>query len=219
MSNLKNNNSCSTSEMKNASSVSTQTFDGDIIIGNLHKVNVDDNYRVVNLSGEGLRLQWSIVVMNYCRNDVNKASQIYKELFVNHNEFMYPTKCQTNTIYRQAFDREFGIFVTDKRVEIHSPRDNINGTVVKDDQWLLDYGDEIVQTIDRYKCVQVVAPTGTGKTFFMSHLASKRKCIIVVPFNSQIYLYKKIPVKPNKQNHPFVFGKPDPDPTPEEIEG
>jgi hypothetical protein len=204
--------------MMNALSVLAQTFDGDIIIGNPHKVNVDDNYKVVNLSGEGLRLQWSIVVMNYCRNDIYKASQIYKELFVNYDEFMYPTKYQINTIYRQAFDREFGIFVTDKRVEIHSPHDNTNGIVVKDNQWLLDYGDKIVQTIDQYKCVQVVAPTGTGKTFFMNHLASKRKCILVVPFNSQIYLYKKIPDKPNKPNYPFVFGKPDPDPTPEEIE-
>lgn len=49
---------------------------GGIIIGNPHKINVDDNFRVLNLSGRDLRFQWSIVVMNYCNKDVQQASEI-----------------------------------------------------------------------------------------------------------------------------------------------
>lgn len=184
-------------------------FVGGIIIGNPHKINVDDNFRVLNLSGRDLRFQWSIVVMNYCNKDVQQASEIYKKLFVNYDEFMYPTNCGTNKLYREAFDHEFGIFITDKKAEIHHPQPNTEGILVPPNKYLTDYEEHILQAIDTHRCVQIVAPPGTGKTVLMNHIASKRLCIIVIPFNSQISLYKKIPQPYNPQIfYPFILGQP-----------
>jgi hypothetical protein len=182
---------------------------GGIIIGNPHKINVDDNFRVLNLSGRDLRFQWSIVVMNYCNKDVQQASEIYKKLFVNYDEFMYPTNCGTNKLYREAFDHEFGIFITDKKAEIHHPQPNTEGFLVPRNKYLSDYESQILQAIDTHRCVQIVAPTGTGKTVLINRIASKRLCIIVIPFNSQISLYKKIPQPYNPQIfYPFILGQP-----------
>lgn len=180
-------------------------FVGGIIIGNPHKINVDDNFRVLNLSGHNLRFQWSIVVMNYCNKDVRQAAEIYKKLFVNYEEFMYPTNYGTNKLYREAFDHEFGIFIADKKAEIHHPQPNTEGILVPPNKYLTDYEEHILQAIDTHRCVQIVAPPGTGKTVLMNHIASKRKCIIVTPFNSQLSLYQNVPQQLPPYPHPSTI--------------
>lgn len=180
-------------------------FVGGIIIGNPHKINVDDNFRVLNLSGHSLRFQWSIVVMNYCNKDVRQAAEIYKKLFVNYEEFMYPTNYGTNKLYREAFDHEFGIFIADKKAEIHHPQPNTEGFLVPRNKYLSDYESQILQAIDTHRCVQIVAPTGTGKTVLINRIASKRKCIIVTPFNSQLSLYQNVPQQLPPYPHPSTI--------------
>lgn len=192
-------------KQKPASTHSGQNFACGIIIGNPHKINVDDNFRVLNLSGRDLRFQWSIVVMNYCNKDVQQASEIYKKLFVNYDEFMYPTNCGTNKLYREAFDHEFGIFITDKKAEIYHPQPNTEGFLVPRNKYLSDYESQILQAIDTHRCVQIVAPPGTGKTVLMNHIASKRKCIIVTPFNSQLSLYQNVPQQLPPYPHPSTI--------------
>lgn len=62
---------------------------------------------------------------------------------------------------------------------------------IPDGKYLSDYSDLIIKQFEEHKRIFIQAPTGAGKTVFISNYAVKMNDDIVVPFNSMLSLYCK----------------------------
>lgn len=196
----------------------TAGFRGNFICTNRKKIRVDRNFKILNRTGYDVRLQWSIVVMWYCHNNKEEAKKIYKQLFLNPEDFVFPDKYIPNSNFKNAFDVTFGVIETDKEPIEHTPSSEVAGTLIDDGKWLSDYKDFIINAINTDHRLHIIAPTGAGKTQLMNQIGSEKLCIIVTPYNSQLLLYSKIPQPPIPvPSYPFILGQPYPEPTAEEI--
>ena len=169
--------------------VAIDPFEGKFEITNPHKIKVTRKYAVGNYTGNDVRMQYANVLLWYCRGDMKQFRTMCKQLFVNYKEFSPVGDKNPNILFKGAFDREFGIVVTEQTTtyEPTSPE----GILIPKGHWLSEYGDEIEQALATNRQIEVVAPTGTGKTVYISEYARRHKTLIVVPFNSQLVNYEK----------------------------
>lgn len=167
--------------------VPTAPFEGDFVITNPHKLLVNKNYTLFGYCGNDVRWRFANVVKWYCKDDEVKARKIIGQLFEHPSDY-YFGDYNLNPAFKQAFDTEFGIIEVSDKVSYPAVA-RTDGTLVEQGKWLSDYANEITKAIDSNKVLQVIAPTGTGKTYLMNRIAQDRKCLIITPYNSQLALY------------------------------
>lgn len=163
-------------------------FAGEFTISNPHRVKVDRNY-IVDKGGSGndVRMQFANVMWWYVKGDVNKYNDLREQLFVNYREFTPVGDKNPNPLYKAAFDKEFGVVTTTTNIE-YDPTAT-SGIVIPKDGWLCDYMDTIEKELETNRRIEVVSPTGTGKTVLITEYAKNHKTLIIVPFNSQLVNY------------------------------
>ena len=167
---------------------SVAPFTGEFTITNPHQVKVDRNYIVEGGgSGNDVRMQYANVMWWYCKGDMKKYNALRKQLFLNYREFTPVGSKNPNPLYKAAFDAEFGVVETATNIE-HNPTP-ASGIVIPKDGWLSDYISTIELELERNRRIEVVSPTGTGKTVLITEYAKRHKTLIVVPFNSQLVNY------------------------------
>lgn len=163
-------------------------FVGEFTISNPHQVKVDRNY-IVDGGGSGndVRMQFANVMWWYCKGDVNKYNDLRQQLFVNYREFTPVGSKTPNPLYKAAFDKEFGVITTATNI-VYNPTPT-SGISIPKDGWLTDYMETIEQELETHRRIEVVSPTGTGKTVLITEYAKRHKTLIIVPFNSQLVNY------------------------------
>lgn len=167
----------------------TTAFTGEFTITNPHSVKVDRNYIVGDgYSGNQVRMQFANVMWWYCKGDKDAFNALRKQLFKNYNEFSPVGNFNPNPLFKAAFDEEFGIVSTSTNVEYNPTQ--ASGRIIEKGHWLTEFQDEIESELEANGRIEVVSPTGTGKTVLITEYARKHKTLIVVPFNSQLVNYE-----------------------------
>ena len=166
----------------------TNPFGSEFTITNPHKVKVDRKYIVGDgWKGNDVRMQFANVLLWYCKGDADKFNELRKELFANYNQITPVGDRNVNPLFKAAFDKEFGVVTTTTNIEYEPTA--TSGIVIPKDGWLTDYMDTIEQELESNRRIEVVSPTGTGKTVLITEYAKKHKTLIIVPFNSQLVNY------------------------------
>lgn len=163
-------------------------FVGEFTISNPHQVKVDRNY-IVDGGGSGndVRMQFANVMWWYVKGDKNAYETLRQQLFINYREFTPVGSKTPNPLYKSAFDKEFGVIATATNI-VYNPTPT-SGINIPKDGWLTDYMETIEQELETHRRIEVVSPTGTGKTVLITEYSKKHKTLIVVPFNSQLINY------------------------------
>ena len=89
--------------------------------------------------------------------------------------------------FKKVFDMEFGVITTSGRQKTYKavkPSDYIEV-----EGWLTEHEKTITDRLENHNRIEVISPTGTGKTVLINKLAEKNKTLIVVPYNSQLVNY------------------------------
>lgn len=185
----------------------TAPFAGEFVLSNPHKIKIDKDYVVGEYAGTELRYRVANVILWYCKGDTNKAKEIIKELFKNPSEYyLKEGGYALNSAVKRWFDDEFGVIVTGQ-TEDYAAKEQTDGILLEDGEYLQKYEDLILKTIDNNNRVLIESPTGTGKTYLFSSIAKKRKCLIIPPFNSLLNMYGLVNVVTSgKQSKPSLEG-------------
>ena len=92
-------------------------------------------------------------------------------------------------------------------------------TIFNDSAYLSDYAGQIADAVKNNNVLQLVAPTGAGKTTMLSGRVDGKKSdmglvdyfpnsIILVPFNVTNNLYKGLNIVSSSSNNSICWGKP-----------
>lgn len=151
--------------------------------GNKPKICVDRKLKIGMYKGNDIRYRISIIADKIFGNNAKQFCDKYfyykgnggksKSIYVH-----YPSANVINPlIYRWLADNGY---IEDNR------QHNIK-------QWIDEFADEIMNEIDENRQLEIVAPTGTGKTMFINEkLAFKFNSVVIVPFNVTNKLYDKL---------------------------
>ena len=168
-----------------------EPFVGEFTVSNPHRLKVDRNYFVGGYSGNAVRMQYANVMWYYSKGNFEKYNKLRRELFLNWNEFTPVGNKQPSPMFKAAFDAEFGILsaTSAQGAKTYGAKETEDGIMMKDGEWLTDYKGVIVDTLNTCRRLEIIAPTGTGKTVLINQLAKEGKCLVCFPYNSQQRLY------------------------------
>lgn len=145
--------------------------------------------------GKRLKIDRHIKIGPYRGNDIRFRISIIADKLFNDNA--------------KSFCDKFFYYENNKSIYSHYPAGNtINPLIYKwlvennyirkenyniIENWISEYSDQILYDIKRFNHLQIVAPTGTGKTTFVNtYLAKKLNAIVIVPFNVTNRLYDQL---------------------------
>ena len=112
-------------------------------------------------------------------------------LFMNYTE-VNPVNSSGNNYsvcmwFKKVFDKEFSVITTrgtQKTYAAVKPYD-----CIELEGWLTEHEKTITDRLEKHNRIEVISPTGTGKTVLINKLAEKNKTLIAVPYNSQLVNY------------------------------
>lgn len=142
-----------------------------------------------------MKIDRNLHIGNYSGNDIRFRISIIADKLFNDNAKMFCDK--------------FFYYENNKSIYTHYPSGNTinpliykwlvkNGYIVESSQnfienWLDEYSEVIVREIKNNKYLEIVAPTGCGKTTFINNfLARYFNAVVIVPFNVTNKLYDNL---------------------------
>jgi len=150
-----------------------------VIIGNGHKMKIDRNLHIGQYSGNDIRFRISIIADKVFGD--NAKSFCDKFFYYENNKSIYTHYPSGNTINPLIYK-----WLVENKYIYKNSLNIINN-------WISEYSDEIVKSILRNRHLEIVAPTGSGKTTFINtYLAKKLNAIVIVPFNVTNKLYDEL---------------------------
>lgn len=139
--------------------------------------------KITNFNEEESNKLWKIVCSHYNLNVRHPMNYYINDNLKNY--FNYWTKKESKyclSINAERWLCKYGILVTNKNDEVIK---------IPSDKFLSDYNSDIIYELEKYGKVQVVAPTGSGKTVSITGLAKELKAIVLVPYLATNSLYSK----------------------------
>lgn len=146
---------------------------------NLCKTKIDRNLHIGSYSGNDIRFRISIIADKLFGD--NAKSFCDKFFYYENNKSIYTHYPSGNTINPLIYK-----WLVKNGYIIESTQNFIKN-------WLEEYSNEIVNEIKANKYLEIVAPTGTGKTTYINnYLAKKFNSVVIVPFNVTNKLYNNL---------------------------
>lgn len=146
-------------------------------------------------SGKLLKIDRTVHIGNYSGNDIRfRISIIADKIFGDS---------------AKAFCDKFFYFENHKSIYCHYPQGNTinpliykwlveNNYIVENKQniinkWISEYSDQILNYIKNNNHLEIIAPTGCGKTYYINnYLAKALNAVVIVPFNATNALYNNL---------------------------
>ena len=143
------------------------------------KLKIDRHFHIGNMSGNDIRFRISIIA-DILFGD-NAKSFCDKFFYYENNKSIYTHYAKGNTmhplIYKWLIENEY---IIEKKQNIIQ-------------NWLDEYSQSIVKEITDNRRLEIVGPTGSGKTTFINHfLAHHFNSVVIVPFNVTNKLYSNL---------------------------
>lgn len=143
------------------------------------RICVDRNLKIGPYKGNDIRFRISIIATKLFGDNAKYFCDKY--FYYENNKSIYTHYPSGNTenplIKKWLIENGF--------IEENNEREVEN--------WLTEYKDEIVKEISKNKKLEIVAPTGCGKTTLINdYLAKELNAVVIVPFNVTNKLYDKL---------------------------
>lgn len=147
-----------------------------VSIGTGDRIKIDRNLHIGNYSGNDIRFRISIIADKLFGD--NAKSFCDRFFYFENNKSIYVHYPTGNTInpliYKWLVKNEYIIERQQNKIE----------------NWLDEYSQSIINEISHNRRLEIVAPTGTGKTTFINNfLAHHFNSVVIVPFNVTNKLY------------------------------
>lgn len=151
-----------------------------VAIGNVNKLlKIDRNFKIGNYSGNDVRFRISIIADKLFGDNAKMFCDKY--FYYENNKSIYTKYSSANVINPLIYKWliENGYIIENKQNYIK--------------EWLTEYKTDIVKEIKSNNWLEIVAPTGTGKTTFINtYLAKQFNSVVIVPFNVTNKLYDNL---------------------------
>ena len=155
-------------------------FANNVVIGDINKkLKIDRKFHIGNYSGNDIRFRISIIADKLFGD--NAKSFCDKFFYYEDNKSIYNHYPSGNIInpliYKWLIENKY---ITEN-----------NNNVIEN--WIDEYSEDIMKEIKKNHFLEIVAPTGTGKTTFINdYLAHQLNSVVIVPFNVTNKLYNKL---------------------------
>ena len=147
--------------------------------GNISKICIDRNFKIGKYKGNDIRFRISIIADKIFGE--NAKSFCDKYFYYDNNKSIYTRYSSANTINPLIYKWlvKYGYIV-----ESHK-------SLIND--WISEFAEEITNEISKNNQLEIIAPTGTGKTTFINeYLAHHFNSVVIVPFNVTNKLYSNL---------------------------
>lgn len=142
------------------------------------KLKIDRNFKIGEYSGNDIRYRISIIADKLFGD---KAKDFCDKYFYHDEGSIYTHYSNANRINNLIFQwLKDNDYIGEKKIK-------------KVKEWVSEYHGEIISNIKKYKKLEVIAPTGSGKTTYINEtLAKEMNAVVIVPFNVTNGLYDKL---------------------------
>lgn len=147
--------------------------------GNISKICIDRYFKIGKYKGNDIRFRISIIADKIFGE--NAKSFCDKYFYYENGKSIYTRYSSANTINPLIYKWLVK-----------------NGYIVESHQalienWISEFANEITDEISKNNLLEIIAPTGTGKTTFINeNLAHHFNSVVIVPFNVTNKLYNKL---------------------------
>ena len=141
------------------------------------KIKIDRNFKIGKYTGNAVRFRISMIADRYFGDKAKDFCNKY--FYCENNKSIYNKYEAGNTvnplIYKWLMENGYIVEAT-KKNEIK--------------EWISEYSYKIMNDVIKYKHLEIIANTGSGKTTFVNNeLAQRFKSVVIVPFNVTNRLY------------------------------
>lgn len=139
--------------------------------------------KITDFDREAADALWKIVCSHYTLGHRHPESYYLAENLKNYfNYWESKAKDYCKNINAARWLAKYGIIVTNKNDDVIR---------IPADSYLSDYNDDIIAEWELHKKMQIVSPTGSGKTVEVIELAKMTNAIVIVPYLATNSLYSK----------------------------
>lgn len=143
------------------------------------KLKIDRNFKIGNYKGNDIRFRISIIADNLFKDNAKTFCDNF--FYYENNKSIYTHYANGNTInpliYKWLIENGYIIEKHQNIIE----------------NWISEYKNDIIREIINNRQIEIIAPTGTGKTTFINEeLARHFNSVVIVPFNVTNKLYDKL---------------------------
>lgn len=151
-----------------------------VAIGNVNKLlKIDRNFKIGNYCGNDVRFRISIIADKLFGDNAKTFCDKY--FYYENNKSIYTKYSSANVINPLIYK-----WLIENGYIIESKQNYIK-------EWLTEYKDDIIENITKNNWLEIVAPTGTGKTTFINNILAKHfNSVVIVPFNVTNKLYDRL---------------------------
>ena len=169
---------------------------GRYIAGNKDKIKIDRNVNVGKYSGNELRWRISVIADKFFGD---KAKEFCDSNFYYENG---------KSIYVQIKkDISINPLVLKWLEEKGYIEKEVNKYTIN--EYISEFHENIIKTIDNYNKCEIIAPTGSGKTTYINEkLAVEKNAVVITPFNVTNKLYDRLELIDSKYKGSLPSDKP-----------
>lgn len=148
------------------------------------KWTLNKSFNVCGYFGNDARWRVANAILYLCKGDENAAKKVIKDNFKNPGDFSFASA-------------KLGVNQSVLQWVLQNLTDITGGEI---EGWLTDKKEEIVQYFKKYHRIELVAPTGTGKTTLVVGngnivgLAQELNAVVLCPTNNMMELYSSLKV-------------------------
>ena len=182
--------------------------------GNAGRLCVDRNLKVGEYTGNDIRWRIARIAVEVW-GDVGEAKKWCDTHFYYGNGKSIFSKVNPNIPINSTV-LEWLVaagYLNIKEVEQKRQTDpNHEEIMMKDDEWISDYAEYIVEKIEQEKILAVEGPTGSGKTTGIMKMCDLlkekgyREIVVLVPFNVTNHLYEKLNIVSSETDNEYKKG-------------
>lgn len=155
-------------------------FTNNVNIGdNIKKIKIDRNIHIGKYSGNDIRYRISIIADILFKDNAKDFCDKY--FYYGKNQSIYTHYSSAKIINPLIYK-----WLVSNKYIIENSQNIINN-------WIDEYSDMIIREIIKNRQLEIISPTGTGKTTFINNfLAYRFNSVVIVPFNVTNRLYDNL---------------------------